>query len=145
MNWKKRILDVALGGILWGLYYWLLFTLLIPILVDKFLGGLPQIKLMQTEGNLTIIMLLFIGLSLAATALKGTIYSPLIRALESILGFEVVLYFMDGGVIRASLDYGGPIIIMLDISPILWEIFLFFTVPGVILPFVEYFTGREEK
>ncbi len=91
-----------------------------------------------------MIVLLFIGLSLAATAMKGTIYSPLIGALESILGFEIILYFMNGGIIEASLNYGGPITVMLDISPILWEIFLFFTIPGVILPFVEYFVRREE-
>ena len=101
---------------------------------------------MQTESNLAIIVLLFIGLSLAATALKGTIYSPLIGALESILGFAVILYFMNGGIIEASLNYGGPVTVMLDISPILWEIFLFFTIPGVVLPFVEYFMEmREEK
>ncbi len=144
MNWKKRIVDVAVEGILWGLYYWLLFALLIPLVIDRFLGGLPQVQVTQSGGNLLIIVLLFIGLSLAATALKGTIYSPLIGALESILGFAIILYFMNGGVITASLNYGGPVTVTLDISPILWEIFLFFTMPGAILPFVEYFMRAKE-
>ncbi len=142
MNWKERLTDVLAEGILWGVYYWLLFAVIIPLLVNRLLGGIASEVIVPETGELTGLVFLFMGLSLAATALRGTIYSPLIGALESILGFAVVVYFLDGGVVSVSLDYGGPISVTLDLSPILMEVFLFFTLPGVVLPFVEYFLKR---
>ncbi len=142
MNWKERLTDVLAEGILWGVYYWLLFAVIIPLLVNRLLGGIASEVIVPETGELTGLVFLFMGLSLAATALRGAIYSPLIGALESILGFAVVVYFLDGGVVSVSLDYGGPISVTLDLSPILMEVFLFFTLPGVVLPFVEYFLKR---
>ncbi len=139
MKIKERLLDVLIEGILWSLYYWLLFAILLPWIVSRFMRGLIDgIKAIPIS-NLTGIIVVFVLLSLAATALKGTIYAPLINALESILGFAVVIYLLNGGIISASLSYGGPVTVTLDISPILMEIFLFFTVPGVVLPFIDYF------
>ncbi|MDK2384524.1 MAG: hypothetical protein QI199_06940 [Candidatus Korarchaeota archaeon] len=142
MSWKERLTDVLAEGILWGVYYWLLFAVIIPLLVNRLLGGIVSEVIVPETGELTGLIFLFMGLSLAAAALRGTIYSPLIGALESILGFAVVVYFLDGGVVSVSLDYGGPISVTLDLSPILMEVFLFFTLPGVVLPFVEYFIKR---
>ncbi len=142
MNWEERIMDVLVDGILWGIYYWLLFAVVIPLLVNRLLGGIASEVIVPETGELTGLIFLFMGLSLAATALRGTIYSPLIGALESILGFAVVVYLLDGGIVSVSLNYGGPISVTLDLSPILMEIFLFFTLPGVVLPFVDYFMGR---
>jgi len=142
LNWKERLKDVLAEGILWGVYYWLLFAVIIPLLVNRLLGGIASEVIVPETGELTGLIFLFMGLSLTATALRGTIYSPLIGALESILGFAVVVYFLDGGIVSVSLDYGGPISVTLDLSPILMEVFLFFTLPGVVLPFVEYFLKR---
>ena len=139
MNWKERLMDVLAEGVLWGIYYWLLFAVVIPLLISRLLGGLAAEELVPETGELTGLVFLFMGLSLASTALKGTIYSPLIGALESILGFAVVVYLLDGGVVSVSLNYAGPVSVTLDLSPILMEVFLFFTLPGVVLPFVEYF------
>ncbi len=139
VEWRNRVLGALREGILWGLYYWLLFAIVIPRLVDTFLGGLVSETTSPSEGELTWLIFLFLGLSIAADALRGTIYSPLIGALESILGFAVVVHFLNGGAISVSLNLGGPISVTLDLSPVLMEIFLFFTLPGVVLPFVEYF------
>ena len=145
MNWRERLADILVKGVLWGAYYWLLFAVIIPLLVNRLLGGIASGVIVPETGELTGLIFLFMGLSLAATALRGTIYSPLIGALESILGFAVVVYFLDGGVVSVSLDYGGPISVTLDLSPILMEVFLFFTLPGVVLPFVEYFLRRSDS
>ncbi len=142
MNWKERLMDVLAEGVLWGIYYWLLFAVVIPLLISRLLGGLAAEELVPETGELTGLVFLFMGLSLASTALKGTIYSPLIGALESILGFAVVVYLLDGGVVSVSLNYAGPVSVTLDLSPILMEVFLFFTLPGVVLPFVEYFLRK---
>ncbi len=142
MNWKERLIDVLAEGVLWGIYYWLLFAVVIPLLVSRLLGGLAAEEFVPETGELTGLVFLFMGLSLASTALKGTIYSPLIGALESILGFAVVVYLLDGGVVSVSLDYAGPVSVTLDLSPILMEVFLFFTLPGVVLPFVDYFLRK---
>jgi len=142
LSWKERLTDVLAEGILWGVYYWLLFAVIIPLMVNRLLGEIASEVIVPETGELTGLIFLFMGLSLAATALRGTIYSPLIGALESILGFAVVVYFLDGGIVSVSLDYGGPISVTLDLSPILMEVFLFFTLPGVVLPFVEYFLKR---
>ena len=142
MNWKERLMDVLAEGVLWGIYYWLLFAVVIPLLISRLLGGLAAEELVPETGELTGLVFLFMGLSLASTALKGTIYSPLIGALESILGFAVVVYLLDGGVVSVSLNYAGPVSVTLDLSPILMEVFLFFTLPGVVLPFVDYFLRK---
>ncbi len=142
MNWKERLMDVLAEGVLWGIYYWLLFAVVIPLLISRLLGRLAAEELVPETGELTGLVFLFMGLSLASTALKGTIYSPLIGALESILGFAVVVYLLDGGVVSVSLNYAGPVSVTLDLSPILMEVFLFFTLPGVVLPFVEYFLRK---
>lgn len=139
MNIKERLLDVLVEGILWSLYYWLLFAILLPWLISRFMGGLIEGIEAISISNLAGMIAVFVLLSLAATALKGTIYAPLINALESVLGFAIIVYLLNGGIISASLNYGGPVTATLDISPILMEIFLFFTVPGVVLPFIDYF------
>jgi len=139
MNIKERLLDVLVEGILWSLYYWLLFAILLPWLISRFMGGLIGGIEAISISNLAGMIAVFVLLSLAATALKGTIYAPLINALESVLGFAIIVYLLNGGIISASLNYGGPVTVTLDISPILMEIFLFFTVPGVVLPFIDYF------
>ncbi|RLG40839.1 MAG: hypothetical protein DRN78_05030, partial [Thermoproteota archaeon] len=86
MNIKERLLDVLVEGILWSLYYWLLFAILLPWLISKFMGGLIEGIEAISISNLAGMIAVFVLLSLAATALKGTIYAPLINALESVLG-----------------------------------------------------------
>ncbi len=144
MELKERLLNVLVEGLLWGLYYWLLFAIVLPKLVNRFLGGLVEAEA-APGGEFMGLVFLFFGLSLAATALKGTLYAPLVKALESILGFAIVAYFLNGGVVSATINYGGQVTVVLDLSPILYEIFLFFTVPGVVLPFVEYFLQERSE
>ncbi len=80
---------------------------------------------------------LFIGISVAASALRDTIAAPLLRAVSAVLAFIFVFLILWDGKVEASLEEGGvTVYASLDLGTIIAVYFVFITVPGVILPLV---------
>ena len=137
----NRIIKSIISGILGMLYYVLIYVYIIPVafsyLTSHLNTGLPEI----TSGQLAGLALFFLGLSSAAAGLKGTIYHPLLRAFSSIFGFFILLHFMNGGEISGSITLNGAELgLYMDLSPIIYLVFSFITIPGIIIPFYDYFT-----
>ncbi|MCE4607018.1 MAG: hypothetical protein F7B59_06810 [Desulfurococcales archaeon] len=138
---SRRIAWAVVSGTLGMVYYVLIYVYLIPMvfsyLATQLSSQLPPIS----GGQLAGLALFFLGLSSAASGLKGTIYNPLLRAFSNIFGFFILLYYMNGGEISGSIVMeGAKLGLFIDLSPIIYIVFAFITVPGIIIPFYDYFT-----
>jgi pheromone shutdown protein TraB len=138
---SKRLTWAIIHGILGMIYYVLIYIYIIPVvfsfLASKMSSNIPTV----TSGELAGLALFFLGLSSASSGLKGTIYNPLLRAFSNIFGFFILVYFMNGGEIAGTVTIGGGRIGMyIDLAPIIYVAFAFITIPGIIIPFYDYFT-----
>ena len=86
---------------------------------------------------------LFLGLSIAASTLTGTIAEPIIRAVSAILGFAFLLLILWGGMLHAEATVGdASLIVTMDLKPIVITYFIFITVPSVILPLLWFLVRK---
>ena len=138
---SKRIAKSVISGFLGMIYYVLIYVYIIPVVFSYLTSQMNSELPVLTSSQLAGLALFFLGLSSAAVGLKGTIYHPLLRALSSIFGFFILLYFMNGGEITGSLTMNGARLgLYMDISPIIYLVFAFITIPGIVIPFYDYFT-----
>jgi len=151
-DWKivaGRIAKAVAYGAVGMLFYVLMYLYLLPRAIAGLTGDLGS-GIAEAASNRDVLLtfaVFFLGLSAAARALRGSIYQPLLHAISSLVGFFVLLYFTNGGVLESTIgSSGGTMRVMLDISPVLYVVFFFMTVPGIIIPFIEYFLrfGEEE-
>ncbi len=138
---QRRLIWILASGIPGAVYYVIIYVYLLPQALSQLSssmggGGIPQI----TGSQLSVIALFFLGLSGAAAGLKKTIYNPILRAVSNLFGFFILLYYMNGGKLEGSAETGtGTLHVFIDISPIIYIVFAFITLPGIIIPFYDYF------
>lgn len=117
----------------------LVYLLLIPYLV-RFIGVPNALEI--NVHQFIFYMIFFVVLGSFSSAFSGTIYGFLLSAISKMLGFLILLYFSNGGIIEGSAAYGNYIIsVRLDITPILIIIF-FITVAFI---FADAWELIEEK
>lgn len=151
-DWKTiagKIIGAIAHGAIGMIFYVLLYLYILPKAITGLAGDLAS-QVAEAATNTEVLLtfaVFFLGLSTAARALRGSIYQPLLHAISSLVGFFVLLYFTNGGVLDSTIQSGeGMMHIMLDLSPVLYVVFFFMTVPGIVIPFIEYFLrfGEEE-
>ncbi|MCE4621530.1 MAG: hypothetical protein F7B95_03710 [Desulfurococcales archaeon] len=147
----SRVLRALLYALIDALLIVLLFVYLIPLAIDQLLrtvgGGLEEVTGINLEEATVGVLPLFIGIYAAARALKGTIYSAILRGLGSLIAFYLILYFSNAGIIDVrgvSID-GMQLDFYLDLTPLLVIVLLFATLPGVVTPFIEYLIEEENR
>jgi len=137
----RRLASSLALGVVKGVAYYVLVVYVSP-LVSVYLYRAVAAEPVAVEpplprGSLLAAGFLFIGLSVAASALRDTIAAPLIRAVSAILAFIFVFLVLWGGVVSASLEEAGvEIHVFLDLRNLLSVYFIFVTIPGIVLPFV---------
>ncbi len=144
----RELFREALIGVIEGLIYVLLYVYLLPGLVS-YLGVLSgQQSLQGAYSYPTMYVVMYIGifeaLSVAARILRRTVFSPIFRSILALMGLVIVLYLlqtvMPGGVIKASYMIGqANYSFSLSVYPLVLLFVVFLVLPGVILPFIDYF------
>lgn len=147
----SRVLGALIYALIDALLIVLLFVYLIPLAIDQLLkavgGGLEEVTGINLEEATVGVLPLFIGIYAAARALRGTIYSAILRGLGSLIAFYLILYFSNAGIIDVrgiSVD-GVRLDFYLDLTPLLVIVLLFATLPGVVTPFIEYLIEEESR
>ncbi|MGC9071892.1 MAG: hypothetical protein ACP5HK_04270 [Acidilobus sp.] len=139
--------EIAIG-IIEGLIYILLYVYLLPALISYLgvLSGQQALKAAYSYPMSYVIMYigLFEALSVSARIFRQTVFSPIFRSLLALLGLVIVLYILEsvmpGGVITASYALGqARYSFTLSVYPLVLLFLVFLVLPGIILPFVDYF------
>ncbi len=138
---SKRVIWAVGNGVLGMIYYVAIYLYIIPVvfnyLAQQVSSGFPEL----TTGQLAGFALFFLGLSSAAAGLRGTIYNPILRAVSNLFGFFILVYYMNGGELSGTVAVEGARIgLFINLSPIIYLVFAFITVPGIIIPFYDYYT-----
>jgi len=144
----REVAREVIIGVLEGLVYMLLYLYLLPALVS-YLGVLADQPSLSAAYSYPIAYAVayigvFEALSVAARVLRKTVFSPIFRSLLALIGLVVVLYVlgtvMPGGVISSSYSAGqAKYSLSLDVYPLVLLFVVFLVLPGVILPFIDYF------
>lgn len=147
-------------GILEGVIFVLLYVYLLPSLLGslKFMlaayyGAAPQSSYQAVTSLLApSIEIMLVGLveafAVASRVLRGTVFGPVFRAFESLLGFLVVVYLasaiLPGGYISASYSpaQGVKVSVSLGAYPLLAAFLVLVVLPGVVAPFIDYFMSQ---
>ena len=147
-------------GILEGVIFVLLYIYLLPSLLDAlrlmltayYGAALPPSYQPITPSLTQPLEIMLIGLveafAVASRVFKGTIFGPVFRAFESLLGFLVVAYLanavLPGGRIAASYSpaQGMKVYISLGVYPLLAAFLVLVVLPGVVAPFIDYFVSQ---
>jgi hypothetical protein len=141
----SRLLRSIAVGVVKGIAYYILVVYFAPMIsyylyttaLTPFMGGgevSPPALPLSRQAFLAA-GLLFLGLSVAASALTGTVVEPIIRAVSAILGFAFLLLILWGGTLHAeAVVEGAKLTVTMDLKPIVITYFVFVTVPSVILP-----------
>ncbi|MCE4624508.1 MAG: hypothetical protein F7C35_01405 [Desulfurococcales archaeon] len=134
----------ATRGVIEGLLAIIIYIYLLPQLfmyIYEKLGysGYPGYDIVSSK-YLTFIILI-LGLSTTAKILKKTIFDPILRASANMFGILFVISFLGSGSFTLKNLPAGDFKadITLDLSPLLTVFFIFFVVPSVIAPFIDYF------
>ncbi len=120
--------------------YYLYTTALTPLLGE---GEVSPPTLPLSKQAFLAAGFLFLGLSVAASTLTGTIAEPIIRAVSAILGFAFLLLILWGGTFHAEAAVGNAsLIVTMDLKPIVIIYFVFITVPSVFLPLLWFLVKK---
>lgn len=152
-SFTERLARSLAAGVVKGVAYYLLVVYVSPLLsyylytaaLAPLAGGAAgaPVALPLPRKAFLAAGFLFLGLSVAASALAGTLAEPLIRALSAVLGFAFLLLILWGGVLRAQTSFEDTSLsITLDLRPLAVTYFVFVTIPSVILPLVWYLVGK---
>jgi len=148
MGLAARIAKAVLLGILEGALLILGYAYLLPWATSKVLGpyaeGLHPIQLTQTYlATIGIIL----GLSTAARALEGTVFSPILRSSSALFAYLVYVYYIGiNRMVEVTLR-GSTYVekIRFDLLPIAASAAIFLLAPSVVLPFISYFERLAEE
>ncbi len=142
----KKKYKILLKNIAYGLLDAALIALLyVYILPYLFSAISQQLESAQQIGpSLThyyIAIALISGLAISSRFFRGTIFRPVLLASANLLGALYSFSYLNKGVISAGPISSGDynISFQLNITPLIIVFFMFFVVPSVVLPFVDYF------
>jgi len=147
LNAREVVREVIIG-VLEGLIYMFLYLYLLPALVSYLgvLAGQPSLSVAYSYPVAYPVAYIgvFESLSVAARILRKTVFSPIFRSLLALIGLVVILYVvgtvMPGGVISSSYSAGqAKYSLSLDVYPLVLLFVVSLVLPGVILPFIDYF------
>ena len=147
MSWRTildRIATAYVQGVADVIYIVVLFLILLPYMVKQSLG--PYAEHALPQGGLPeywwFSVGILVGLSSAARALRGTIYSPVFRGAASLFAFILFLAFMDGRttVSVEGVDLGqATMSFSLDLSPLIFAAAVFLLLPSIVSPLLQFF------
>lgn len=144
MRVARRLALAVLSGLVDALVLIVVFVYLVPLALDSVLRSVGS-SLAEVLGSDPLdyalaLLPLFLGIATAARALSGTIYEPLLRALNALIAFYLLLYFTNGGRLEITgINVGGALVdVSLDVSVPLIIVLLFATLPGIVSPFIEF-------
>jgi hypothetical protein len=144
---RRLALSLTVGAVE-GVAYYIVLVEVTPRLLDYLEAslGAPSPAL-QSSRSLVLAGFMFIGLAVAARSLQGHIAGALISSLTSLLSFIFLAYLMHGGVVSIEGYRSGNVVMSasLDLTPLLIVVFLFYTIPGMILPVVDHFFRAAEE
>jgi hypothetical protein len=138
----KELVKEAIKGIIDGILVIILYLYLLPYALGKIYEALGYSWALPTRsGTFILLTIIIAGLTITARLVKGTIFNPTLRSTANLFGILFVLYIMGNGVITVSGVDAGDFTadITFDMSPIVVVIMFFFAIPGVIIPFIDYF------
>jgi len=146
MSWKvivDRIVTAILLGILDVIYIVIVFLIVLPYLLANALGPYAQHALPEgTPDYWWISIGILIGLTTAARALKGTIYSPVLRGAASLYAFFLFLSYLEGKTVVtvSGIDVGGATMsFSLDLTPLIFAATVFLLLPSIVSPLLNFF------
>jgi len=149
MGWKKivdRIVTAILLGLLDVIYIVIVFLIVLPYLLANALGPYAQHVLPEgTPGYWWVSIGILIGLSTAARALKGTIYSPVLRGAASLYAFFLFLSYLEGKTVVtvSGIDVGGATMsFSLDLTPLIFAATVFLLLPSIVSPLLNFFLSE---
>ena len=144
-----RLVRSVAWGVVKGVIFYLVVVKVSPLISASLYASLSRdiqnLVLPAPRGVFLASGFLFIGLSTAAAALRGTIAEPLIRAVTAVIAFAFTALVLWGGALDVTVqEYGASLRVYLDLKPLLVTYFVFVTVPGALLPLVWYYYARAE-
>ena len=115
-------------------------------LLDRLLASLPEVPvgieqvIGEARGFIVIGIAIFL-LNITSRILSGTIYSPIFRSASILLALIISIVVLNGGFLSVEgIPVGGSTVnISLDLSPILFIITVFLTLPMIVMYFIDYF------
>ncbi len=144
----REVAREAVVGVIEGLVYVLLYVYLLPLLISYMgvLAGQPGIESAYSApvANLVTYIAVFEALSVTSRVMRNSVFSPIFRSILALTGLVVVLYIMQtvmpGGLIMSSYAYGqARYSLSLSVYPLILIFVVFLVLPGVIMPFIDYF------
>ncbi len=128
----KRALKTLASGIVYGLTLYFVYGFLFPILLSQ--AGLPVSDVRRWgTGFFFGFLVFFVSIESVASAMKGTVYGFVFRAISKLMGLLLFISVMKGGVIEAWVPMGGvEYHVVLDLSPLVSAVVLF-TLPFIML------------
>jgi len=148
-GWARRLAGSVLVGLAQGAAYYVVIVYLIPYLYASLAEGLgaPAGALQPPSRALVGLGLMLVGISVAARALRGNVASPLLSGLAVLLSYAITVYLMGGGTVRVEgLRVGDATVdASLDLDPLLAVAFVFYVIPGILIPLAEHFYAKAEE
>jgi len=149
MSWKTivdRIVTAILLGILDVIYIIIVFLIILPYLLANALGPYAQHVLPEETPDYWWISIgILIGLSTAARALKGTVYSPVLRGAASLYAFLLFLSYLEGKTVVtvSGINVGGATMsFSLDLTPLIFAATVFLLLPSIVSPLLNFFLSE---
>lgn len=120
----KKVVETVARGVITGLLYYLMYTLLLPTVLSKILGGGLQEPVPQAFWILALAV--FTGLGTANALLKEHPTSLPLKLLTKILGCLIILFLLNFGILEGQVTSGGAVIdFRVDVLLPLYTIVLF--------------------
>ena len=148
MGLAAKIVRAIVLGLLEGALLVIGYAYILPWATSEVLGpyaeGLRPLQLTQTYIAAIGIIL---GLSTAARALSGTIFSPILRSSSSLFAYLVYVHYIGVNRIVEVTLYDSTYVerVKLDLLPIAASAAIFLLAPSVVLPFISYFERLAEE
>jgi len=145
MGWKSildRIATAFLHGVIDVVYIVVMFLIVLPSLITSALGPYAEEALPGgTPDYWWVSIGILVGLSSAARALKGTIYSPVLRGAASLFAFFLFLSYLEG---RTTISVSGISVgeasmsFSIDITPLIFAATVFILLPSIVAPLLNF-------
>ena len=144
----ERSVRAVAVGVIEGIIYYVSLVEITPRLLSSLQSSMGASALsLPGHQSLVLVGFFFIGLAVASRILEGHIAGAMISSLAGLLSFIFIAYLMNGGIIRVeNVEYaGGTMNASLDLRPLLGVMFLFYTIPGMLLPLIDHYYRLAER
>lgn len=119
MRFSEAVKRVVIGAVT-GVVYYIIYVVLLPLALSRFEQFSGTVSVVVGAAP-TIGFALLMGLGIASSLLRGSVFSGVLHAISKVVGAVLLFMVLNGGYIVGSIRYGDMVIsVSADITPILY-------------------------